>query len=218
MLKLTDLKKAYGQRIILEVPDLTLSDGAHWIKGNNGSGKTTLMKIIAGINPFEGHVSLNGIDLIKEPLAYRQQVSYAEAEPLFPGFLSGWDLIRFVQKTRKENNEVIDGLVDYFGIVSFLPYPVGTYSSGMVKKLSLLLPFIGSARLVLLDEPLITLEDSFLPKLFRLIKDRQAQGVSFLLSSHQPFQENQFIPTSKIIVENQTAKLLDHERNFKVND
>jgi ABC-2 type transport system ATP-binding protein len=78
-----------------------------------------------------------------------------------------------------------------------------------VKKLSLLLPFIGSARLVLLDEPLITLEDSFLPKLFALIKEHQAQGVSFLLSSHQPFQENQFIPTSKIIVENQTAKLLE---------
>jgi ABC-2 type transport system ATP-binding protein len=76
MLQLTNLKKAYGQRIILEIPDLALSDGAHWIKGNNGSGKTTLMKIIAGINPFEGNVSLNGIDLIKEPIAYRTHVSW----------------------------------------------------------------------------------------------------------------------------------------------
>jgi ABC-2 type transport system ATP-binding protein len=209
MLQLKDLKKAYGQRIILEIPDLALSEGAHWIKGNNGSGKTTLIKIIAGINPFEGNVSLHGIDLIKEPLAYRQQVSYAEAEPMFPGFLSGWDLIRFVQKSREEKDEVIDNLVDYFGIISFLSYALGTYSSGMVKKLSLLLPFIGSAKLILLDEPLITLEDSFLPKLFTLIKERQAEGVSFLLSSHQPFQETQFIPTSKIIVENQTAKLLE---------
>jgi ABC-2 type transport system ATP-binding protein len=208
MLQLTNLKKTYGQRLILEIPDLTLSDGAHWIKGNNGSGKTTLMKIIAGINPFEGNVTLHGIDLIKEPLAFRQQVSYAEAEPIFPGFLSGWDLIRFVQKTRVEKDEVIDKLVDFFGIISFLPFAVGTYSSGMVKKLSLLLPFIGSTKLVLLDEPLITLENSFLPKLFTLIKERQAQGVSFLLSSHQPFQETQFIPTSKIIIENQTAKFI----------
>jgi ABC-2 type transport system ATP-binding protein len=209
MLQLTNLKKAYGQRIILEIPDLALSDGAHWIKGNNGSGKTTLMKIIAGINPFEGNVSLNGIDLIKEPIAYRKQVSYAEAEPMFPGFLSGWDLIRFVQKTREEKDEVVDSLVNYFGILNFLPHAVGTYSSGMVKKLSLLLPFIGPVKLILLDEPLITLEDLFLPKLFTLIQERQAKGVSFLLSSHQPFQENQFVPTSKIIVENQTAKLLE---------
>jgi ABC-2 type transport system ATP-binding protein len=167
------------------------------------------MKIIGGINPFEGKVVLNNIDLLQNPLEYRQLVSFAEAEPLFPGFLSGWDLIRFVQKTRTEKDEIIDHLVEYFGISNFLPYAVGTYSSGMVKKLSLLLPFIGNAKLILLDEPLITLEDSFLPKLFSLIKERQTQGISFLLSSHQPFQETQFTSTSKIIVENQTAKLLE---------
>jgi ABC-2 type transport system ATP-binding protein len=209
MLHLTNLKKTYGLRVILDIPNLILPDGAHWIKGNNGSGKTTLMKIIAGINPFEGNVVLHGIDLIQKPLEYRQLVSFAEAEPLFPGFLTGWDLIRFVQKTRNEKDDIINSLVDYFDILSFLAYPVGTYSSGMVKKLSLLLPFIGSARLILLDEPLITLEDSFLPKLFSLIKERQAQGVSFLLSSHQPFQESQFIPTSKILIEDQTAKFFE---------
>ncbi|MBL7871308.1 MAG: ATP-binding cassette domain-containing protein [Cyclobacteriaceae bacterium] len=209
MLQLTNLKKTYGQRVILDIRDLILPEGAHWVKGNNGSGKTSLMKIIAGINPFEGNVILNGIGLIEKPLEYRQLVSFAEAEPLFPGFLTGWDLIRFVQQTRKEKDDVIEALVEYFDILSFLPYAVGTYSSGMVKKLSLLLPFIGSVKLVLLDEPLITLEDSFLPKLFSLIKERQAQGVSFLLSSHQSFHESQFIPTSKIIVENQTVTLIE---------
>lgn len=209
MLHITNLKKAYGTRVILDIPSLILPEGAHWIKGNNGSGKTTLLKIIAGINPFEGNVVLHEIDLLQKPVEYRQQVSFAEAEPLFPGFLTGWDLIRFVQKTRNEKDDVINGLVDYFGIVNFLPYAVATYSSGMVKKISLLLPFIGSARLILLDEPLITLEDSFLPKLFSLIKERQTHGVSFLLSSHQPFQENQFIPTFKILIEDQTAKFFE---------
>ena len=209
MLQLTNLKKVYGSRLILDIPNLILPDGAHWIKGNNGSGKTSLMKIIAGINPFEGNVVLHGIDLVQKPLEYRQLVSFAEAEPLFPRFLTGWDLIRFVQKTRNEKDYAIDTLVEYFGILSFLPHAVGTYSSGMVKKLSLLLPFIGSVRLILLDEPLITLEDSFLPKLFSLIKERQKQGVSFILSSHQPFQESQFIPTSKILIENQTAKFFN---------
>ncbi len=209
MLHLTNLKKTYGSRVILDIPNLTLPEGAYWIKGNNGSGKTTLMKIIAGINPFEGNVVLHDIDLIQKPLEYRQLVSFAEAEPLFPGFLTGWDLIRFVQKTRNEKDDAIDALVDYFGILSFLPYAVGTYSSGMVKKLSLLLPFIGAAKLILLDEPLITLEDSFLPKLFSLIKERQSQSASFLLSSHQPFQESQFIPTSKILIEDQTAKFFE---------
>ncbi len=206
MLQLTDLKKAYGSRLILQIQSLNIPSGSYWIKGNNGSGKTTLMKIVAGINPFEGFVQLNTIDLVANPMAYRKQVSFAEAEPLFPGFTTGWNLIRFVQTTRKETDAGIQSLVKYFGIGNFLPYAIGTYSSGMTKKLSLLLAFIGDTKLILLDEPLITLEDVFLPSLFSLIKDRQANGTSFLLSSHQPFQHEQFKPDGKIVVENQTAQ------------
>lgn len=206
MLQLTNIKKAYGQRLILQIPQLSISTGTHWIKGNNGSGKTTLMKIIAGINPFEGTVVLNGTDQVKSPMTYRQQVSFAEAEPVFPGFVTGWDLILFVQNTRKEKEESLQALVDYFGVHGYLDYTVGTYSSGMTKKLSLLLAFIGNPKLILLDEPLITLEDTLLPQLFSLIKLRQKQGVSFLLSSHQPFNEDQFRPDGKIVVENQTAQ------------
>ncbi len=208
MIQLTDIKKAYGSRIILQIPQLIIPDGAWWIKGNNGSGKTTLMKIVAGINPFEGTVLLNSVDLVKNPLTYRQQVSFAEAEPVFPGFVTGWDLIRFVQNTRKEKEESLQALVDYFGVRSFLDYTIGTYSSGMTKKLSLLLTFIGNTKLILLDEPLITLEDIFLPLLFALIKERKTQGTSFLLSSHQPFRDDQFKPDGKIVVENHTAQFI----------
>jgi len=209
MLQITDFKKAYSTRIILQIPSLTIPAGSFWLKGNNGSGKTTLMKILAGINPFEGVVQLNGIDLVKNPIGYRQQVSFAEAEPVFPGFVTGWDLIRFVQAIRKEPDTRIQSLVHYFGILSFLPYTVGTYSSGMTKKLSLLLTFIGNTKLILLDEPLITLEDIFLPTLFSLIKDRQINGTSFLLSSHQPFREDQFTSQGTIVVENQSVQFLE---------
>ncbi len=208
MLQLTHIKKAYGSRIILHVPQLTIPDGAYWIKGNNGSGKTTLLKIVAGINPFEGTIILNNTDLTKSPMAYRQQVSFAEAEPVFPDFVTGWDLIRFVQHTRNEKEESIQSLVDYFGVRSFLDYTVGTYSSGMNKKLSLLLAFIGNTKLILLDEPLITLEDVFLSLLFSLIKERQARGTSFLVSTHQPFREDQYIPDGKIVVKNQTTQFV----------
>ena len=208
MLQLSHIRKAYGSRIILQISELTIPNGACWIQGKNGSGKTTLMKIIGGINPFEGTVLLNNTDLVNDPISYRQQVSLAEAEPVFPGFVTGWDLIRFVQAARKDNEERLQSLVEYFGIRNFLHYEAGTYSSGMTKKLSLLLAFMGNTKLILLDEPLITLEDSFLPLLFTLIKDRQSQGVSFLLSSHQPFREDQFIPNGKIVVENQTAQFV----------
>jgi len=209
MIQLINIKKTFETRLILQISQLTIPQGAYWIKGNNGSGKTTLIKIVGGINPFEGRVVLYNIDLVKKPMGYRQLVSFAEAEPVFPGFVTGWDLIRFVQHTRKENDQRIDALIDYFNVRSFLDSAIGTYSSGMTKKLSLLLAFIGKTKLILLDEPLITLEDSFLPLLFELIKERQAQETSFLLSSHQPFLKDQFIPDGKIVVENQTARFFE---------
>jgi ABC-2 type transport system ATP-binding protein len=209
MLQLINVKKAYGSRTILTIPQLTIPNGAFWIKGNNGSGKTSLMKIIGGINPFDGTVVLNGIDLLKNPTAYRQQVSFAEAEPVFPGFTTGWDLIRFVQQTRNEKEESVHRLVEHFSALNFLDYSVGTYSSGMTKKLSLLLALLGNTKLILLDEPLITLEDVFLPLLFSLIRERQSQGVSILLSSHQPIREDLFKPDGKIVIEKQTAQFLE---------
>jgi ABC-2 type transport system ATP-binding protein len=209
MITFTQLKKHYGKRLIISIPELTLPHGSYWIQGGNGSGKTTLIKILAGIIPFEGSLALNSIDLKNSPLLYRHQVSYAEAEPVFPEFVTGLALIRFVQTIRKEHNNNIQSLIENFGVENFMQNAVGTYSSGMIKKLALLMTFIGKPKLILLDEPLITLEDSALMMLFSTIKEKQAQGTSFILTSHQPLPENQVTLSRKLLVQNQTINYLN---------
>jgi ABC-2 type transport system ATP-binding protein len=87
MLELTNVQKHYQQRVVLEIPSLQLDKGIYWIKGANGSGKSTLLKMIAGLIPFEGSISYNKTDLRKDALAYRQQIGWAEAEPLYPPFM-----------------------------------------------------------------------------------------------------------------------------------
>lgn len=209
MLQLVQVKKAYGSRTILHIPELKIPAGTYWIKGGNGSGKTTLIKILAGITPFDGSVTFREISLQKNALDYRKQVSYAEAEPAFPGFLTGWELIRFVQKTRNASDAQVDELVDHFQVRSFLSYTVGTYSSGMAKKLSLVMAFIGSANLILLDEPLILLEASSLPLLFALIQKRQQDGAMLLLTSHQPFAGDELQLAGVITVQDQAIQFQD---------
>ena len=88
MLELKDIKKLYNYKLVLEIPSLKLENRIYWVKGENGSGKTTLLKIIAGLLPFEGAVIFNKTGLKNEPLAYRKLISWAEAEPLFPSFLT----------------------------------------------------------------------------------------------------------------------------------
>jgi ABC-2 type transport system ATP-binding protein len=205
MIILSHIKKNYGSRTILNFAHLEIPEGIHWLKGGNGSGKTTLMKIIAGINPFEGEVNVNGVNLKGKPIAYRTLVSYAEAEPLFPEFLTGTELIRFVQQTRTASDKQVNDLVAQLNIADFIKYPVGTYSSGMLKKLSLLMSFIGDMKLILLDEPLITLDDAFMPKLLSLINLRYEAGVSFIISSHQQLPETHFVCKGVLKIDNHNA-------------
>ncbi len=207
MLELEGLKKTYNSHLILDIKKLKLSAGIYWINGKNGSGKTTLMKILAGVIPFEGSVALHAVDLIKEPIAYRRQINYSEAESLYPSFLTGKELLKFVQAARKDSDINVQALIDIWGIRGFMNDRIETYSSGMIKKLSLALVFIGNTRLVLLDEPLITLEDSALPILFKLMSDRAKVGTSFLFTSHQSFPESEIPLIGKIMIENQTARM-----------
>ncbi|GAA4453477.1 hypothetical protein GCM10023189_18560 [Nibrella saemangeumensis] len=188
ILSVQNLNKSYSGRLVLSVPAIDFAPGIHWLKGQNGSGKTTLFKIIAGLLPYDGTVLLDGqYDLRRHPVAYRLRVNYGEAEPFYPEFLTGWELINWVASAKQAPQSQISELIGRFAVADFLKTPVGTYSSGMLKKVSLIMAFLGNPRLILLDEPLITLDQNATHTVADLIQTGRQQGVNFLLSSHQDF-------------------------------
>src|ERR1700744_774701 len=158
MIKFKDYSKLYNDQLILRIPQLELEHDIYWLKGENGAGKTTLIKSIAGLIPFNGEIAVDGVDINKQRANYRRIVNYAEAEPQYPVFLSGNDLIRFYTQTKGGDNKRVQALVGALGITNYANNKIGTYSSGMAKKLSLVLAFIGNPKLILLDEPLIALD------------------------------------------------------------
>lgn len=199
MLTFNQYKKSYNNELIVEIEKRILDEGVYWILGENGSGKSTLLKCIAGIVPYEGNISCYGIsNNNKDRQSFRKIVNYAEAEPQYPEFLKGMDLIQFYKKTKGASNEQITTLLNILGVKSFASRKIGEYSSGMVKKLSLALAFMGNPRLVLLDEPLITLDKDATDATLHLIKEYEANGVSVILTSHQEFNRNTGINFKKL--------------------
>lgn len=205
MLSVKQFTKSYNNRLIIQLTNWDLSAGIHWLKGQNGSGKTTLFKSIAGMLPFEGTIVLNNqFDIHRHPIDYRLRVNYSEAEPVFPEFLTAWELICWVGTAKRVTSQQTNDLIDAFAIREFMKTPVGTYSSGMLKKTSLVLAFLGNPSLILLDEPLITLDQAATKTVIRLVDEYHKRGVSFLLSSHQDFNLSALAVDSVWQVTNQT--------------
>ncbi len=185
MLNLTHIHKKYGNYEVLNFGQWKIGTGVYWLKGGNGTGKSTLFRLISGQTPFKGEVELNGVNLKKEPMKFRSMISFAEAEPQYPLFIRGQELIDFYLEIRKVDISQATYLADYFEMSAFLSQKVGGYSSGMLKKLSLICAFIGNPDLYILDEPLITIDVVSADKLYKLIQEKATHGKYFLLSSHQ---------------------------------
>lgn len=185
MLSITQFQKKYpgSDAPVLHIPSIELNPGIYWIKGENGCGKTSLLKAIAGLLPFTGNIAVNGMELHNNRMAYTKAVNYAEAEPIYPPFLTGKELLDFYASTK--GKLLPTGLMEGMGIQQFIQKKTALYSSGMLKKLSLALAFTGHPQLILLDEPLIALDAAAVLMLQKTIAAYHQQSVSFIITSHQ---------------------------------
>jgi ABC-2 type transport system ATP-binding protein len=188
MLELTSIQKSFNDKPVLDIPSLRLEPGIYWLKGANGSGKSTLFKMLAGLLPGKGEISISGISQVKQPVAYRQQINHSPAEPVFPAFITGDELIGFVSTVKRGDAGQVDEIRQRLEIGNYTANPTGSYSSGMLKKLSLLLAFIGQPEWILLDEPFTTLDTQAQQRLHTLISDRHKGGTSFIITSHHDLE------------------------------
>jgi len=185
MLRIENLNKSFSKKLVLQIDLLEFDRGIYWIKGENGSGKSTLLKCIAGILSFRGEISLKNTSLKKSPQNYLKYVNYSDTEPVYPDFLSGMQLIKFFLECKNGNMEEVQGLINDFDMSNYINHqPLSSYSSGMLKKLSLVLSFIGNPKVLLLDEPYITLDQHAISVLNDRIVKQQSNGNSIILTSH----------------------------------
>lgn len=211
VLEIESLKQHYGSLEVLDIVSWKIAYGIYWIQGENGAGKSTLFRSLAGMLPFQGNVILDEkYNLKTAPVDYRLRLNLGEAEPLYPSFLTPGDLITFVAEAKKSPRGQAELLIEALGI-NYLKHPFGSCSSGMVKKVSLAISFLGNPSVIILDEPLITIDKEARKALFELIQRYHQQGVSFLISSHQLFQQEGLAVTASFALQHKTLVRIEKE-------
>lgn len=208
MLQFEHVYKAYNAQPVLMIPSLKLEQGIYLLQGINGSGKTTLLRILAGEMSFKGEISLNGHYLRQNLRLYKRSVNCAVARPMYPAAITGFELVKFYQDMRGAAVIQTDMLICVFKMHHFISLPIETYSTGVLKKLSLLLAFIGKPALVLLDEPFAMMDETTIRITLEMIYAYYKEfKTSFILSSHQTFILNSLV-INKLLIADQSLQFI----------
>jgi heme exporter protein A len=159
-IELTDLGRAYGERVALAGVTLTLPRGATLaVFGANGAGKTTLLRILATLlRPHVGRARVLGRELPGEGWAVRGRIGLLGHEPLLYRDLSARENLRFHARLHGVALSRIGELLDAVGMARRADEPVHTLSRGMAQRVAICRAVLHGPELLLLDEPLANLD------------------------------------------------------------
>jgi tungstate transport system ATP-binding protein len=164
-IKVQNVVKSYDKKTVLAVDDLTVFKGEILaLIGPNGSGKSTLLRTIARLEPFEeGSIlfSSNGGFEQCKPLVIRRRLAMVFQESLlFAGSVR--DNIAYGLKVRhvskQEITEKVQRITAMLGIEHLLDRPSNRLSGGEAQRVSLARALILEPELLLLDEPMASLD------------------------------------------------------------
>lgn len=150
--------------------------------GPNGSGKSTLLRLLAG-DPAPG--------IRRAPTVDAPRARWLAADqPVFRSWLSGREnaaaLLELRGAAAADARSTAAAWLARLGLGEDADRPVGTYSSGMRRRLTLAVAFGAAPRLLLLDEPLAGLDPAGAEVLAGALADHRADGRTAVLSAHDP--------------------------------
>lgn len=189
MIEVRNISKQFKVHQALNDVSFTVEQGSvTGLIGPNGSGKTTLIRIMNGVlGASGGKVSINGLDPFRETenvLAICGTLT--EQSGLYENMSGRDNLIFFAEAFCVQHAKArIDELVDLFEMQDYQYRKVGTYSTGMKKRVGLARVLLHRPSILFLDEPTNGLDPDGIQMVLRIIRRlNQEEQMTILVSSH----------------------------------
>lgn len=184
--KSSETKRFYAlKNISFEIPQGEVVG----ILGTNGSGKSTLSLILAGISEIdEGVMHINGEQsLVAINTGLNKQLTGLENINV-KGALLGL--------SKKQIQEIIDGVIEFAELGDFLYQPVKKYSSGMKSRLGFSISLYLNPDIIIVDEALSVGDKGFAQKCINKMNELKDEGKTIIFISHSLPQVRNFCQTA----------------------
>lgn len=186
MIKIENLTKKYGKKIILDKINIELHKGGiYGFVGKNASGKTMLFKCICGfVLPNTGKVLINNKEIGKEQ-DFPYKCGVIIENPGFIGDITGFANLKILSSI----NNIIDdnkikNTMELVGLNPNEKKDVKKYSLGMRQKLGIAQAIMEDPELLILDEPMNSLDSDSVKNIREILINLKSKGVTILISSH----------------------------------
>lgn len=195
MLEAVDLTKRYEDGLLaLDHLNLVVHEGELFcLLGANGAGKTTTINLILNfLEPTEGRVLVDGVDVAVAPLEAKRRLAFvSENVMLYENFTARQNLEFFAKLggkpavTREECRVVLRrvGLQE-----EAFERRLSTFSKGMRQKLGIAIAIVKDARNIVLDEPTSGLDPKAGAEFMALLHALRAEGRAIFMSTHDIFR------------------------------
>ena len=182
MLELRQIKKSFGQKLVLKNVSLLAKPGEliH-ISGINGSGKSTIFKIITGLLKADsGEIRLGENDVVGALIE----------NPDFLEYESAMSNLHFLANLNKRFNEkIVRDLLRHFMLDPDDPEPIVKYSVGMRQKVGIIQAVMENQNVILLDEPTRGIDQESVSLFVALLKKLKQQNKIVVVASHDQINE-----------------------------
>ncbi len=183
------LTKRFGSILAVDRLDLEIPSGSIFgMLGPNGAGKTTTIRLVVGLaRPDGGSASVGGLDVARDPVEIRRRVGVLDQDPRFYGWMTGRELLllagRLVGIGERSLRGRVGETLDLVGLAEAADRRIGGYSGGMRQRLGIGQALVGRPGLLILDEPVSSLDPEGRRDLLALIGRLRGEA-TVLLSTH----------------------------------
>lgn len=190
MIEINNLQKSFGDFQAVRNVSLQAADGkVTALLGPNGAGKSTTLRILSTILlPSKGTASVDGEDVVLNPLAVRRLIGVLPHNAGIYERLTARENVRYFGEMHgiasKLLEQRIDGLVERLGMQEFCDRRCAGFSQGQRIKVALARALVHDPKNVILDEPTNGLDVMATRGLREIILSLKAEGRCVLFSSH----------------------------------